>query len=99
MKDYKEYKMRRGEYLEERIPDLDGTVEEYQYVYDPRFWGYISSAATSVTFPNEQLPLVTPDGALPFTPGVHEFRVRSRDNSDAWEENYQIMSFYIGECE
>jgi len=25
----KEYKMRRGEYLEERIPDLRGTVEEY----------------------------------------------------------------------
>jgi hypothetical protein len=25
----KEYKMRRGEYLEERIPDLEGTVEEY----------------------------------------------------------------------
>jgi hypothetical protein len=24
----KEYKMRRGEYLEERIPDLEGTVEE-----------------------------------------------------------------------
>ncbi len=25
----KEYKMRRGEYLEDRIPDLKGTVEEY----------------------------------------------------------------------
>ncbi|MFW5937741.1 MAG: DUF5611 family protein [Halanaeroarchaeum sp.] len=25
----KEYKMRRGEYLEERIPDLEGTVEAY----------------------------------------------------------------------
>ncbi|MFB6131849.1 MAG: DUF5611 family protein [Halanaeroarchaeum sp.] len=25
----KEYKMRRGEYLEERVPDLEGTVEEY----------------------------------------------------------------------
>jgi hypothetical protein len=25
----KEYKMRRGEYLHERIPDLEGTVEEY----------------------------------------------------------------------
>jgi hypothetical protein len=25
----KEYKMRRGEYLEERVPDLMGTVEEY----------------------------------------------------------------------
>jgi hypothetical protein len=25
----KEYKMRRGEYLAERIPDLEGTVEEY----------------------------------------------------------------------
>jgi hypothetical protein len=25
----KEYKMRRGEYLEERIPDLEGTVEGY----------------------------------------------------------------------
>jgi hypothetical protein len=25
----KEYKMRRGEYLEERIPDLEGTIEEY----------------------------------------------------------------------
>ena len=25
----KEYKMRRGEYLEERVPDLHGTVEEY----------------------------------------------------------------------
>ncbi len=25
----KEYKMRRGEYLEERIPDLKGTIEEY----------------------------------------------------------------------
>lgn len=24
-----EYKMRRGEYLEERVPDLEGTVEEY----------------------------------------------------------------------
>jgi hypothetical protein len=24
----KEYKMRRGEYLEDRIPDLEGTVEE-----------------------------------------------------------------------
>ncbi|RNJ25644.1 DUF5611 family protein [Halosegnis longus] len=24
-----EYKMRRGEYLEERIPDLESTVEEY----------------------------------------------------------------------
>ncbi|NHN42013.1 DUF5611 family protein [Halorubellus sp. JP-L1] len=24
----KEYKMRRGEYLEERIPDLEGTVED-----------------------------------------------------------------------
>ncbi|WP_439028526.1 DUF5611 family protein [Haloarchaeobius sp. DT45] len=25
----KEYKMRRGEYLEERIPDLKATIEEY----------------------------------------------------------------------
>jgi hypothetical protein len=25
----KEYKMRRGEYLKERIPDLEGTIEEY----------------------------------------------------------------------
>jgi hypothetical protein len=25
----KEYKMRRGEYLEERVPDLKGKVEEY----------------------------------------------------------------------
>ena len=25
----KEYKMRRGEYLEDRVPDLEGTVEEY----------------------------------------------------------------------
>lgn len=25
----REYKMRRGEHLEERIPDLEGTVEEY----------------------------------------------------------------------
>ncbi|WP_255193248.1 DUF5611 family protein [Natronobeatus ordinarius] len=25
----KEYKMRRGEYLEERIPDMKATVEEY----------------------------------------------------------------------
>ncbi|MFB6295973.1 MAG: DUF5611 family protein [Halobacteriales archaeon] len=25
----KEYKMRRGEYLEERLPDMEGTVEEY----------------------------------------------------------------------
>ncbi len=25
----REYKMRRGEYLEERIPDLQGTIEEY----------------------------------------------------------------------
>jgi len=25
----KEYKMRRGEYLEERIPDLESTVEEF----------------------------------------------------------------------
>jgi carboxypeptidase C (cathepsin A) len=24
-----EYKMRRGEYLEERVPDLRGTIEEY----------------------------------------------------------------------
>ena len=24
-----EYKMRRGEYLEERVPDLEGTIEEY----------------------------------------------------------------------
>ena len=28
MTEYKEYKMRRGEYLEERMPDLEGTVEE-----------------------------------------------------------------------
>ncbi|MFW6384052.1 MAG: DUF5611 family protein [Halodesulfurarchaeum sp.] len=25
----KEYKMRRGEYLEERVPDLEATIEEY----------------------------------------------------------------------
>lgn len=25
----REYKMRRGEYLDERIPDMEGTVEEY----------------------------------------------------------------------
>ncbi|WP_254531798.1 DUF5611 family protein [Natrinema gelatinilyticum] len=25
----KEYKMRRGEYLEERIPDMEATVEDY----------------------------------------------------------------------
>jgi hypothetical protein len=24
-----EYKMRRGEYLEERVPDLEGTIEDY----------------------------------------------------------------------
>jgi hypothetical protein len=28
MTEYKEYKMRRGEYLEERMPNLEGTVEE-----------------------------------------------------------------------
>ncbi|WP_435098710.1 DUF5611 family protein [Halarchaeum sp. P4] len=25
----KEYKMRRGEYLEERVPDMEATIEEY----------------------------------------------------------------------
>lgn len=25
----KEYKMRRGEHLEDRVPDLEGTIEEY----------------------------------------------------------------------
>jgi hypothetical protein len=27
--DCEEYKMRRGEYLEERVPDLEGTIEDY----------------------------------------------------------------------
>jgi hypothetical protein len=25
----REYKMRRGEYLEERVPDMEGTIEDY----------------------------------------------------------------------
>jgi len=79
--------------------DVDGSIQEYQFVFNPKVWGWATTNQSSVTYPNATIPIETEDGRLPYTPGLYEFRVRARDSSDCWEEDYQIIQFYIGECE
>lgn len=79
--------------------DVDGEIETYQYVFDPGVWGWKTENVSSITFPNEDLPLVPADGPLPYTPGMYEFRVRARDESGCWEQTYKTIQIYIGECD
>jgi len=62
--------------------DVDGTVETYQYVLDPRINTWAWNEATSVSFTD-------------VAPGVHTFKVHARDNSDCWEPGYKEVVFYV----
>jgi len=62
--------------------DVDGTVESYQYVLDPRINAWSWNQSTSRTYTD-------------VPPGEHLFRVKARDNSDCWELGYQEVTFYV----
>lgn len=62
--------------------DSDGTIAAYQYVLDPIFSAYQLTEDNFMSYTN-------------VAPGEHEFRVRARDNSDCWEEGYQIIRFTV----
>jgi len=62
--------------------DLDGTIEAYQYVLDPRVNSWQQTEGTSVSYTGVE-------------PGEHLFKVRARDSSDCWEVGYQDVTFYV----
>jgi hypothetical protein len=62
--------------------DVDGTVETYQYVLDPRVNAWAWNESTSVSYTD-------------VAPGMHTFKVHARDNSDCWEPGYQEVVFYV----
>lgn len=62
--------------------DTDGTIVAYQYVLDPIYSSYAQTEDSSMSYTG-------------VAPGEHEFRVRARDNSDCWEQGYQIIHFTV----
>ncbi len=62
--------------------DVDGNVEAYQYVLDPQVSSWRVTDQTSVSYEGTD-------------PGIHEFRVRARDNADCWETGYQVITFTV----
>lgn len=62
--------------------DVDGAVETYQYVLDPRVNTWAWNEATSASYTD-------------VPPGMHTFKVHARDNSDCWEPGYQEVVFYV----
>ncbi len=62
--------------------DVDGTVETYQYVLDPRINTWAWNETTSVSYTG-------------VAPGMHIFKVHARDNSDCWEPGYREVVFYV----
>ena len=79
--------------------DADGEVAAYQFVLDPSMNAYRvcqvtpEQACTSWTYED-----IEPTGPPPL-PEYHEFRVRAQDNAGCWEQSWNIMRFYVKECE
>jgi len=73
--------------------DVDGSIQDYQYVLDPG--GGNSWKTSEDTFLEASLV----DSAGVAEVGWHEFRVRSRDSSGCWEEDYNAIQIYVEECE
>jgi hypothetical protein len=65
--------------------DADGEVRAYQYVLDPNVSSWRQTEESSIAFEG-------------ISPGAHEFRIRARDNSDCWENGYQIVHFRVKSC-
>jgi hypothetical protein len=65
-----------------RGEDVDGGIEEYQYVLDPSENWYGITSDTSVSY-----------SGVPS--GDHEFRLRARDGSGCWEPDYNIVTFVV----
>ena len=62
--------------------DVDGQVAEYQYVMDPSAGVWQATSDTSASYSG-------------VAPGEHEFRVRARDGSGCWEQEYQSVVFEV----
>lgn len=62
--------------------DVDGTIEAYQFVLDPRVNSWQQTENTSVSYTDVE-------------PGEHTFKVRARDSSDCWEVGYREVVFYV----
>lgn len=62
--------------------DVDGDVAEYQYVLDPAQsdWEYTSDTSRSY---------------VGVATGEHEFRLRAKDGSDCWAEEFSVVSFHV----
>lgn len=59
--------------------DPDGEVVLFQYVLDPAYNAYRTTEFSEIHYLNE--------------PGAHEFRVRARDASGCWSENWVVVHF------
>jgi len=66
--------------------DVDGEVVAYQYVLDPQVNSWQQTEETSVSYED-------------VGEGPHEFRIRSRDDSDCWSNEYEIVHFFVESCD
>jgi len=79
--------------------DDDGEVAAFQFVLDPSMNAYRvcqvspEQSCTSWTYEN-----ISPTGPPPL-PEYHEFRVRAQDNAGCWEQSWNIIRFYVKECD
>ena len=69
--------------------DVDGSVEQYQYVLDPAVSSWKIADDTFFTFSVIDTIVDQGDTTVVVDTGWHEFRVRALDNSNCWEIDYE----------
>jgi hypothetical protein len=66
--------------------DTDGEVVAYQYVLDPQLNSWQQTQESCVSYEDVEV-------------GPHQFWIRSRDNSDCWSNEYEIVHFFVEDCD
>lgn len=62
--------------------DVDGEAVQYQYVLDPKENAWRLTDKETVSYED-------------ILPGEHEFRIRAQDNAGCWEEETNVVTFYV----
>jgi hypothetical protein len=78
--------------------DVDGSVEQYQYVLDPTVSSWKIADDTCFQFSVIDTIVDQGDTTVVVDTGWHEFRVRALDNSNCWEVDYETIHIWVEEC-
>ena len=79
--------------------DVDGEITAYQYVLDPWESAYrVCQVDEGSECTSEVYADISPTGPDSI-PSYHEFRLRAQDNAGCWEESWNIVRFYVKECD